>query len=225
MKKLITVFFSLAISITLNAQSIYDDFESYTDTSNLKATWKGFGNALNGQYSLTETNGKNNSKAAEYKVDWTAGTFFGAQLVVGSTAGEDYSDALKVSVDVKFENETIEGLNDTATDTTFKFQMRDMNNTVYQTNYSPITSSFTNFEFEINNENMSFSEGTESITLEQVASNLQDFRFIVLNDDGAGVQNIYFDNFNVSSVPEPSVYALLAGLLSLGWISIKRRIR
>ena len=48
MKRLIALFSSLAVFITLNAQSVFDDFESFADDADLKTEWTGFGLSLNG---------------------------------------------------------------------------------------------------------------------------------------------------------------------------------
>lgn len=46
-----------------------------------------------------------------------------------------------------------------------------------------------------------------------------------VNADAAGVGAISIDNFNMTAIPEPGTYALLGGLLALGYVMVRRRRR
>ncbi|HAV12107.1 MAG TPA: hypothetical protein DCX06_01240 [Opitutae bacterium] len=43
-------------------------------------------------------------------------------------------------------------------------------------------------------------------------------------DDGSAQNNLYFNNLDVSVVPEPSAYGLLAGLAALAFVMLRRRV-
>lgn len=42
-------------------------------------------------------------------------------------------------------------------------------------------------------------------------------------DDGSAQNNLYFNNLEVSQVPEPGTYALLFGCFAMTWIALRRR--
>ena len=98
MKRLIALFSSLAVFITLNAQSVFDDFESFADDADLKTEWTGFGLALNGEIYLSPAGGTSASQAASYVGNWNNGTFFGAQNPQG---GADFSGSTTITVDAR----------------------------------------------------------------------------------------------------------------------------
>lgn len=49
--------------------------------------------------------------------------------------------------------------------------------------------------------------------------------FGTLNGTAGTPMNAWFDDVSISAVPEPSTYAIYAGLLALGWVVMRRRLR
>jgi hypothetical protein len=50
------------------------------------------------------------------------------------------------------------------------------------------------------------------------------YQFSFAGRTGSGYQNVFIDDLQVSTVPEPSAYAALAGLLALGFAALRRRV-
>jgi hypothetical protein len=74
---------------------------------------------------------------------------------------------------------------------------------------------------------ISFVEGTSiNTTLGTVASDLTGtVQSIGLYTQTTGNFGLFIDNYTVTAVPEPSTYAMLAGLLALGVVMLRRRLR
>ena len=223
MKRLIALFSSLAVFITLNAQSVFDDFESFTDDADLKTEWTGFGLALNGEIYLSPAGGTSASQAAIYVGNWNNGTFFGAQNPQG---GADFSGSNAITVDARAITNTF--FNQPATQNTgFRIGIAGQNGDIWESdvNQSITSTTFSTFTFSIAEASMSkVVNTTGSGSLDNALASVTDFRFI-FNNSGGGVQDILLDNFTVTGVPEPSTYALLVGILVFGLVGIKRSIR
>lgn len=57
-----------------------------------------------------------------------------------------------------------------------------------------------------------------------VTGTIDNFEFYISDtDDGSAQNNLYFNNLDVSVVPEPGAYALLAGCAAMLWIAMRRR--
>jgi hypothetical protein len=58
-----------------------------------------------------------------------------------------------------------------------------------------------------------------------IAASIDNFEFYVSGTDagGAAQNNLYFNNLQVTAVPEPGTYALIAGCLAFFWIALHRR--
>jgi len=222
MKRLIALFSSLAVFITLNAQSVFDDFESFTDTADLKTEWKGFGLALNGEIYLSPSGGTNATQAAIYVGNWNNGSFFGAQNPQG---GADFSGSTTITVDARAITNTFFNL-PASQNTEFRIGIEGQNGDIWESNVNQsITSTtFSTFTFSISEAEMSKSTNATGDGLANALASVTDFRFI-FNNSGSGVQDILLDNFTVTGVPEPSTYALLVGILVFGLVGIKRNIR
>ena len=222
MKRLIALFSSLAVFITLNAQSVFDDFESFADDADLKTEWTGFGLALNGEIYLSPAGGTSATQAAIYVANWNNGAFFGAQNPQG---GADFSGSTAITVDARAITNTF--FNQPATQNTgFRIGIEGQNGDIWESNVNQsITSTtFSTFTFSISEAEMSKSKNDTGTGLANALASVTDFRFI-FNNSGSGVQDILLDNFTVTGVPEPSTYALLVGILVFGLVGIKRNIR
>ena len=223
MKRLIALFSSLAVFITLNAQSVFDDFESFADDADLKTEWTGFGLALNGEIYLSPAGGTSASQAASYVGNWNNGTFFGAQNPQG---GADFSGSTTITVDARAITNTF--FNQPASENTgFRIGIAGQNGDIWESdvNQSITSTTFSNFAFSISEASMSKVVNTTGTgSLDNTLASVTDFRFI-FNNSGSGVQDILLDNFTVTGVPEPSTYALLVGILVFGLVGIKRNIR
>ena len=243
MKKLITVFFSLAalaVFTSLNAQTDFssynDDFSSYPSSASFSDTWKAFGNSMfHGEYYLKYENGA--VIGAEFQPDWKS------TQTVNETKHYYYFAVLQ----------KMTAINTTAEDTGFsmKLQMNpgtnpfpgvDQNIRLELFYKKPGEQANTLFNYGLSTNTHEIGNDTGSQELEFLVDrgdangdntlnfdNITGYQFVFGYDSDAGVgigeQAILLENITFSSVPEPSAYALLAGLLSLGWISIKRRIR
>ena len=70
----ITVFLTLITTISLNAELVLEDFESYIDTSSLQVDVFTFGSAAQaGKPSLAEGLGENGTNAACFNLTWETG--------------------------------------------------------------------------------------------------------------------------------------------------------
>ena len=230
MKKLIALFSSLAVFITLNAQSVFDDFESFTDDADLKTEWTGFGLALNGEIYLSPAGGTSATQAAIYVGNWNYDTdnnsvndtFFGAQNPQG---GADFSGSTTITVDARAITNT--HFNEPATqNTVFRIGIEGQNGDIWESNVNQsITSTtFSTFTFSISEAEMTKTTNATGTGLANALASVTDFRFL-FDNTGSGVQDILLDNFTVTGVPEPSTYALLVGILVFGLVGIKRNIR
>ena len=222
MKRLIALFSSLAVFITLNAQSVFDDFESFADDADLKTEWTGFGLALNGEIYLSPAGGTSASQAAIYVGNRNNGTFFGAKNPQG---GADFSGSTTITVDARAITNT--NVNEPATqNTVFRIGIEGQNGDIWESNVNQsITSTtFSTFTFSISEAEMTKTTNATGTELANALASVTDFRFI-FNNSGSGVQDILLDNFTVTGVPEPSTYALLVGILVFGLVGIKRSIR
>lgn len=58
-----------------------------------------------------------------------------------------------------------------------------------------------------------------------IVGSVDNFEFYISDTDagGASQNNLYFNNLDVSSVPEPSTFAVIAGLLTLPAVALRRR--
>ena len=228
MKKLITVFFSLAISITLNA--LPETFESYPagQHDNGDVFDVIYGTAIADSY-LVDDQGVNGTNGFLFITNWSkasnGGTFLGA---LTSLDNVDFTNA-SISIEAKYENHFTTKVTDvTTTDTKLQIMIKGANNDIWQTGKQTITSDYSTLTFSLTDNMTKIPDDPDGgEELAKALENVTDYRLIFSNDVPADAplthQRLYIDNINL--VPEPSAYALLAGLLSLGWINIKRRIR
>lgn len=233
MKKLITVFFSLAalaVFTSLNAQtdfSIYnDDFSSYNgDQTAFAAVWQGYGHAMRGDALKLDGD---NQPYAEFIMKWAPNTIDADDKVLArqhfgvfangngiAATSEDQGFILSLSMDVGTnplpEQQSINLEILTTDDGTFSYS-------------KDVTAGITGiqeYEFAVNQGDK---PDDKSLDLENITGYQFVFGYASSASNEAS-QTVSLHNITFSSVPEPSAYALLAGLLSLGWISIKRRIR
>ena len=238
MKKLITVFFSLAalaVFTSLNAQTDFsnynDDFSSYANQEAFEEAWEGYGYAMRSD--VLQFDG-DNQPYAEFVMEWAPNTIAANNQVTArqhfgvftnkngiAATSEDQGFILSLSMDVgtnplpllsggAAEPQSIR-LEILTTDETFS----------YSKNVTEGITGIQEYEFAVNQGDK---PDDKSLDLE----NITGYQFVfgyASNASDVASQTVSLHNITFSSVPEPSVYALLAGLLSLGWISIKRRIR
>ena len=225
MKKLITVFFSLAISITLNA--LPENFESYPagqhnngDVFNLV-----FGDAYADAY-VMDDQGVDGTNGFLFATSWSKGTDGGTFLGALKNLDNVNLTNASISLDTKYLNHfTTEVTAETSADTELKIMITGANEDIWETGKQTITSDYSTLTFSLTDNMTKIDNSSGGEVLAEALENVINYRLIFSNDaaDTLTHQHLYIDN--ISLVPEPSAYALLAGLLSLGWISIKRRIR
>ncbi len=56
-----------------------------------------------------------------------------------------------------------------------------------------------------------------------IAASIDNFEFYVSDTDAGDQNNLYFNNLDVSVVPEPGTYALILGWAAMLWIAVRRR--
>lgn len=235
MNKLFALLSAVAVSSTMNAQLVFDDFDSFRTTADLKTEWTGYGVALSSEMYIKPSYGINSSNAALYVGNWNNGSYFGAQK---RQLRADLSGGTSVTIHARAATNAY--FNDSATETTgFRLGVAGTNGDVWESNINqsiPTSNSFDSYTFIISETAMSkVATGIVTGSLEDALASATDVRFIFSNT-GNGAEDIYLDNFaiiededtylnNFAIIPEPSTYAILMGLLSLGLIGIKRRIR
>ncbi|MFW2478911.1 MAG: hypothetical protein ACN4GF_02100 [Lentimonas sp.] len=223
MKNLIVSLFLIAISFSLNAQSVFENFDTYVNSDDLRTEWSSFSEVLNGGIYLKTQDGRAGSQAAIYVADWSRGNFFGARyLQDGANLFGNTSVSIYVNLVPNSQNDArpVES-------TEFSLGIEGLNGDIWlSTEKQTITESgFNRYDFEMS-ESAMFKEtnitGTE--TLAQALASVEYVRFLFTNDSSlGGHEDVLLDDLSI--IPESSTYGILMGLLSLSLISIKRRIR
>lgn len=87
-----------------------------------------------------------------------------------------------------------------------------------------LITSATSLDYEIARSSSQGFQGTLfSGSVTGIAGSIDNFEFYVSGTEGGDVNNLYFNNLEVSVVPEPGTYALLAGCMAMLWIALRRR--
>jgi hypothetical protein len=211
----------LGLSVTSQAQLVFDNFDSYTNNQILATAtlnvvpgspWGRFGGATADSPIAKTGTGVGGSVAMDFPLNYAGGN--NAQLVYYfSSVPSNLTSATALSIDMKvstaltsntFVEIAEEQTNSAIWQTTLAFS-QVLTNTAYQT-----------FTLALSAAQMSRVGGSGAFDLTQV----KDLRIRFQNNDG-GSQQIYVDNFE--AIPEPSTLGLIGLSLGIGAFVIRRR--
>ena len=212
MKKLIALFSSLAVSITLSAQT--ETFESYSPGFSNNDIFTGFGTAYSEAY-VTDTEGVDGTNGFFFISNWANGTFFGG---IKNLNNADLTAVTSISLDARY----VENQGTIVADTQLRIGILGENGDIWESANMALTSDYSTLTFTLS-EMSKAANHTGSDSLADALASAADYRLIYSNAGISGVQDLHIDN--ISFVPEPSTYALLVGILALGLVGIKRSIR
>jgi hypothetical protein len=182
-----------ALASSAHAQTSLDDFESYADTVALQAKFSAFDDAT---AALGATSGVGGSKGLDLELN-NGGAGFDAFAIYDLSATLDLTNVTSIS----FQLAKTGGSNET-----FSVQLKDEFSSDLA--FGPPTIAGPGF-------------ATYTIDTSAVSGGLSKILFKT-NASDFGTTNLTIDNLQYTSVPEPSSYALLGGIMTLGYIMIRR---
>lgn len=217
MNKLLTcsLFVAVATAGNLFSQVTIDNFNEYSTTGELQAVWNSFGGAASaGAAVLAPGEGVDDSNAALYYLDWSAGTNANMRMAAVPSAVQDLTNA--TSVEVTLSIVTRDGYDAPASDTQLRLAIQGgTSSSIWQTTSAYAvdlnSASYTTISFNLNTTEMERVDGSGSLsdTLAAITS----IRLRFENDQQTNVrQDVYVDSISAVMVPEPGEYAAMAGL-------------
>lgn len=209
-----------------NAQTlVIDDFNSYTDTSELQSNWNSFGTAASsGAPTLAAGSGVGGSNAAAFSLNWFDGTNANARRINLTNLDLSSYDFLDVNMFV----ETDAGNDSPTSPTVLKVAFQSSDSTIWQTSASfaqePNVGTYALLSFVLSETEMDRVSGTGSF-----ATSIADITNIRLRFENAQESNVgqtaFISSISASTIPEPSTYALGFGVIMAGTVLFIRRKR
>lgn len=87
-----------------------------------------------------------------------------------------------------------------------------------------LVTSATSLDYQINRtSSQGFQNTLFSGEVTNVTGTIDNFEFYISGTDAGDQNNLYFNNLDVSVVPEPGTYALIFGWAAMLWIAVRRR--
>ncbi len=209
---------------------LVDDFNAYNNVtlignnlpiqsnpggaSGIAGSWTRFGNATaDGIYSIA--GGIGGTRGASYSTDWSKGANGYIHYTFAST--HDFSLLDEISLNL-YVGTVVAG-------TTVSVQIRS-GSTYYQTAapLSLVNTAYSTFSFDASATGLTRVAGTASY--EDVVGAVSSIVFVFSNSGGSGTQAIRFDQFEITTIPEPGTFGIFAmGGASLVGLRFLRRRR
>jgi hypothetical protein len=214
----------LGLSVTSQAQLVFDNFDEYTNNQVLATTtlaavpgspWGRFGSAIADNPIAKTGTGVGGSVAMDVPLNYVGGN--NAQVVYYFSSGSsNLTSVSALTIDMKVSTAL-------AANTIVAVAEEQADGGIYQTTatFSQVltNTNYQTFTLALNTANMSKVAGGGAITFD--LTQVKDLRIRFQNVTGGGSQLIYVDNFQ--AIPEPSTLALMVSGICLGLGMIRRR--
>ncbi|WP_309385986.1 PEP-CTERM sorting domain-containing protein [Cerasicoccus frondis] len=225
-QKIPTIALFILSAAIANAQTlVIDDFDSYTDTTELQANWNSFGNAAtSGAPLLAAGQGVDGSNAAAFSLNWFATGASNANMRRINLTSLDLSSYDFLDVNLFVETDT--GNDSPTNPTILKIAFQSSDSTIWQTSLSfalePNLDAYSLLSFELSETAMERVSGSGSFADSIVDITNIRLRFENVEEANVG-QTAFVSSIVASTIPEPSTYALGFGLAMAGTVLLWRR--